>query len=164
MPKVLLISINILITRVAELGAKISDSRHRLFKTMEWNFALEINGNRGEENEICFNKGFKRNCTISTGIPNSGVWCRKWSNWTSAVGFRKKIRLLLPVLLGIRLHPKKTLDPSRLRHELRLWHRNAAHNTDALRISQLYNKFNNPSRLQQFLNSKSNNPAFLVQE
>jgi len=26
---------------------------------------------------ICFNKSFIRNCTISTGILNSGVWCKK---------------------------------------------------------------------------------------
>ena len=33
---------------------------------------------------ICFNKSFKRNCIISssTGIPNLGVWCKKWSSWT----------------------------------------------------------------------------------
>ena len=42
---------------------------------------------------ICFNKSFIRNCTISTGIPNIGVWCKKWSSWISAVG--QKIRLLL---------------------------------------------------------------------
>jgi len=35
---------------------------------------------------LCFNKSFKRNCTISTGIPNLGVWCEKWSNWASGVG------------------------------------------------------------------------------
>ena len=45
--------------------------------------------------KLCFNKSFKRNCTISTGIP-------KRSDLTSGVG--QKIRLL--VLLGIRLHPK----------------------------------------------------------
>jgi len=37
---------------------------------------------------LCFNKSFKRNCTISTGIPNLGVWCKKWFNGTS--GFRQK--------------------------------------------------------------------------
>ena len=42
--------------------------------------------------------------TISTGIPNLGVCCKKWSNWTFGVG--QKIRLRLPLLLGIRLHPK----------------------------------------------------------
>ena len=33
-----------------------------------------------------FQQSFKRNCTISTGIPNLGVWCEKWSNWISRVG------------------------------------------------------------------------------
>ena len=33
-----------------------------------------------------------------------GVQCEKWSNWPSGVG--QKILLRLPVLLGIRLHPK----------------------------------------------------------
>jgi len=32
--------------------------------------AVKINENRGAQQEICFNKSFKRNCTISTGIPN----------------------------------------------------------------------------------------------
>jgi len=63
--------------------------------------AVKINGNRGAQQDICFNKSFKRNCTISTGIPNLGVWCKKRSNWTSGVG--QKIRLRLPVLLGIRI-------------------------------------------------------------
>jgi len=40
------------------------------------------------------------------------VWCEKWSNWASGVG--QKIRRRLPVLLGIRLHPK-TSDFLRLR-------------------------------------------------
>jgi len=34
---------------------------------------LAINGNRGTQQEFCFSKSFKRNCTISTGIPNLGV-------------------------------------------------------------------------------------------
>jgi len=38
--------------------------------------AVKINGNRDAQQEICFNKTFKRNCTISTGIPNLGVWCK----------------------------------------------------------------------------------------
>jgi len=38
----------------------------------------------------CFNKSFKRNCTISTGSPNLRVWCKKWSNWTSGVGVGQK--------------------------------------------------------------------------
>ena len=49
-------------------------------------FGCEINGNRGAQQEICFNKSFKRNCTISTGIPNFGVWFKKWSNWTPGIG------------------------------------------------------------------------------
>jgi len=40
---------------------------------------------------LCFNKSFKRNCTISTGIPKLGVSCEKWSNWTSSVGVGQKI-------------------------------------------------------------------------
>jgi len=48
--------------------------------------AVKINGNRGTQLEICFNKSLKRNCTISTGSPNLGVWCKKWSNWASGVG------------------------------------------------------------------------------
>jgi len=51
---------------------------------------VKINRNRGTQQEFCFNKGFKRNCTISTGIPNLGVWCKKWSNWTSGVGVGQK--------------------------------------------------------------------------
>ena len=35
---------------------------------------------------LCFNKSFKRNCTISTLIPNLGVWCKKWFIWTLGVG------------------------------------------------------------------------------
>jgi len=27
-----------------------------------------------------FEKNFRRNLTISRGIPNLGVWCKKWSN------------------------------------------------------------------------------------
>ena len=37
---------------------------------------------------ICFNKSFKRNCTISKGIPNLGLSCEKLSNW--APGARQK--------------------------------------------------------------------------
>jgi len=39
---------------------------------------------------LCFNKSITRNCTISTGIPNLGVWHKKWSNWTSGVGVGQK--------------------------------------------------------------------------
>jgi len=52
--------------------------------------AVKINGNRGAQQEICFNKSFKRNSTISTGIPNLEVWCKTWSNWTSGLGVGQK--------------------------------------------------------------------------
>jgi len=39
---------------------------------------------------LCFNKSSKGNCTISTGVSNLGVWCKKWSYWTFRVG--QKIR------------------------------------------------------------------------
>jgi len=71
--------------------------------------AVKINENRGTQQEICF----KRNCSVSTGISNLGVWCKKWSNWTSGVGQKKRLRL--PVLLGIRLQPK-TCGSLRLRN------------------------------------------------
>jgi len=54
---------------------------------------LIINGGRGTQQEFCFNKSFKRNCTGSTGIPNLVVQCKKGFNWTSGVGIRQKIRL-----------------------------------------------------------------------
>jgi len=38
----------------------------------------------------CFKKSFKRNCTISTGIPNLRVWFKKWSNWTSGIEVGEK--------------------------------------------------------------------------
>jgi len=47
---------------------------------------------------------FKRNCTISTGIPNLGVWCK--NDPSGHTESDKKIRLRRPVLLVIRLHPK----------------------------------------------------------
>jgi len=31
-----------------------------------------MNGNRAQQ-QICLNENFKRNCTISTGIPNLGM-------------------------------------------------------------------------------------------
>jgi len=37
---------------------------------------------------LCFNKNLKRNCTISTEIPNLGVCCKIVSKWTSEVGQR----------------------------------------------------------------------------
>jgi len=30
---------------------------------------------------LCFNRSFKRNCTISTGIPNLGVRCKTDHSW-----------------------------------------------------------------------------------
>jgi len=35
--------------------------------------AIKINQNRGAQQKICFNKNFKRNCTISREIPNLWV-------------------------------------------------------------------------------------------
>ena len=49
---------------------------------------------------LYFNECFKRNCTISTGIPNLGVWCKKRSNWTCGVG--QKILLSTPTLSVVR--------------------------------------------------------------
>jgi len=43
--------------------------------------AVKITGNRDTQQEnMCVNKSFKRSFIISTGIPNLGVWCTKWSN------------------------------------------------------------------------------------
>jgi len=47
---------------------------------------VKLSGDHGSQQETCFNKSLKRNCTVSTGIPNLGVWCKKWSNWISEVG------------------------------------------------------------------------------
>ena len=41
---------------------------------------------------------------------NTRVWWKKWSSWASAVGQKKRLRVL--VLIGIRLHP----TPPRLRN------------------------------------------------
>ena len=61
--------------------------------------------------EICFNKSFNRNCAISTGIPNLGVWFKRWSDWTSGVGQKS------PTPSVVRNPtPHKNL---RLRHRLR---------------------------------------------
>jgi len=50
-----------------------SVANYRLLKSMEL-LAIKINGNRGIQQEIlCFNKSFKRKCTISIAIPNFGV-------------------------------------------------------------------------------------------
>jgi len=60
----------------------ISDSNSQLLNINRMKFynfvATSIIGNHGALQKICFNKSFKRNCTISTGIPNLGVWCKKW--------------------------------------------------------------------------------------
>ena len=83
--------------------SKISDSDSRLRP-------LKINGIKfGCQNQwkswctarsLYFNECFKRNCTISTGIPNLGVWCKKRSNWTCGVG--QKILLSTPTLSVVR--------------------------------------------------------------
>jgi len=69
---------------------------------------------------LCFNKSFKRHCTISTGIPNLGVWCKKIIQLNFRTLGRTTIRLRhwLLVSLGIWLHPKNS-DSLRLRHRLR---------------------------------------------
>ena len=45
---------------------------------------------------LCFNKIFKRSCTLSTGIPNWSVWFKKWSNWTPGIGVEQKYPTLAP--------------------------------------------------------------------
>ena len=66
---------------------------------------------------LCFNKVSKEIVLYHFNrIPNLGVWYKKWSNWTTGVG--QKIRLRHLVLLEIRLRPK-TSDSLRLRHRLR---------------------------------------------
>jgi len=90
------------------VGGKMSDSDLSKISTPQHN--MNENGFVSISNQwkswyrskFCFTKSFERYRIISTGIPSLGVWCKKWSNWTSGVG--QKIRLL--VLLGIRLHPK----------------------------------------------------------
>jgi len=84
--------------------SKISDT-----DSVTW-MRFDSNGNRLVEQEFCFNKSLKRNCTISTGTSydysNSWVRCKKWFNWTSGVRLRH------------RLHPK-TSDFVYLWHRLR---------------------------------------------
>jgi len=66
---------------------------------------------------LCFNKSFKRNCTISTGNPNLGAWCKKWSNWTSGVVVGQKNAT--PALSVVRNPtPPKTSDSATL---LKTW-------------------------------------------
>jgi len=55
---------------------------------------------------LCFNKSFKRNCTVSTGIHNLEYDFKNDPIGHSESKSDKKIRLRLPVLLGIRLHSK----------------------------------------------------------
>jgi len=83
--------------------------------------AVKINGNHGEQQEICFNESFKRNYTISTGIPNLGMWCKMIFGHPESES-DKKIGLWLLVLLRIwlQLHPK-TSDPLRLQLHNRGW-------------------------------------------
>jgi len=72
--------------------------------------AVKINGNRGVQP----NENFKRSRTISTGIPNLGVWCKKWSNWTSGVGVGQTNPTPTPsVVRNLTPTPAKNL---RLRH------------------------------------------------
>ena len=67
---------------------------------------------------FCFNKGFKRNCTISRGIPKFGVWYKKWFNSISGVGVgQKNPTPIHGVVIVLRFHPK-TSDSLRLRHRL----------------------------------------------
>jgi len=60
------------------IGGKISDlsTISDTLTSREWNLAVKINGSRGARQEICFNKSFKRNCTISTGVSTLGVRCK----------------------------------------------------------------------------------------
>ena len=69
---------------------------------------------------LCFNKSFKINSIISTGIPNLGMWCKKWFNWTSGVGAEQNSRLRLRVLSGIWLH-WKTSDTATLVETVQNW-------------------------------------------
>jgi len=94
------------------VGGKTSDSppfqnfRPRLLNISwrEWNLAVKINGSLGTQQEISDSTKVSKNCTISTGIPDLGIGHPESD---------KKIRLRLPVLLGIRLRllTTPTLDP-----------------------------------------------------
>jgi len=128
--------------------SKISESDSDLCKIpdsltwREWNLAVDINGNRGAQQEICFSKSFKRNCTISTGFPKFKSIDVK-NDPLGHPGSDSDKKLRLPVLLGIRLHPK-TSDSVRL--QLRLgnpgkpWYGTAfdvhVHNTLGVKQSQ----------------------------
>ena len=112
--------------------SKISDAVSRLWPFQNfrlcllnikgWNLAVTIHGNGGIQKSL-FQQKVKKKFTILTEIPNLGVLCKKWSNWTSGVGVGQKIWLRLLVLLGIRLRLHlKTSDS--LRFRLRLQFRN----------------------------------------
>jgi len=60
-----------------------------------------------------FQQKFQKKSYALNGTSQFKSVMSKWSNWTSGVGVGQKIRL--PVLLGIRLHPK-TSDSLRLRN------------------------------------------------
>ena len=52
---------------------------HKVWSLAAKNFVattVTLSGNRGAQQEFCFNKSFIRNCADSTGIPNSGMWCK----------------------------------------------------------------------------------------
>ena len=68
--------------------SKIFES-HSLTST-EWNLTVKINENRGAQQEISVSTKVSKEITISTGIPNLGVWCNKWFNWTCEVGVGQK--------------------------------------------------------------------------
>jgi len=79
-------------TRVAESEVKyptptFQNFRRRLLNIKGMNFGY---WNQWKSwytaRNLWFNKSFKRNRTISTGIPNLGVSCKKWSNRPSGVG------------------------------------------------------------------------------
>jgi len=62
---------------------------------------------------ICFNKIFKRNCTISTGFPNFRGWCKKYSIWLpesdKIIWLRHRLLVLVGIRLPLWLQPKTTL-------------------------------------------------------
>jgi len=67
--------------------------------------AVKINAIRGAQQETSVPTNVSKAVVqLQQEYPILGVWCKKWSNWTSGVG--QKIRLRLPVLLGIRLYQK----------------------------------------------------------
>jgi len=92
------------------VGGKMSDSNYDLSKISDTDCdscintvnevwlstilqQLAINGIRGTQQEFSVSVSFKRYCTISTGIPNLGVSCKKLFSWTSGVRVGQKIRL-----------------------------------------------------------------------